>query len=286
MVSAALLRTLACPRCGGALREEAAELQSACGARYPVRGGVPIAVDASSPLHATAMQELRFDPRGDVLRGTDAARQAQYWETDSAHRPPRHPVVAGFARQRWRHIERTVDLSDVRTALDVGAGSGFSSLYAPAHIDVTATDGSLKMLAQHPGEKKVIADAMRLPFFDRSFDLVFCWELLHHVDEPWRVLKEMARVARRLVLFFEPNPWNLAQAAFSIVDPEHRWVLRFTKRYTLGQVERAGLRVVRYERCGLIFPNKTPEPLYPLLSRLPFRIPRVGISQLVVAVVG
>jgi hypothetical protein len=93
----------------------------------------------------------------------------------------------------------------------------------------------------------------------------------------------MARVSRRHVLFFEPNPWNAAQAAFSIVDPEHRWVLRFTKRYTLEQVRRAGLSPVRYQRVGLIFPNKTPERLFPWLRRLPFRVPQIGISQLVIA---
>jgi SAM-dependent methyltransferase/uncharacterized protein YbaR (Trm112 family) len=283
VLAPSFLHSLACPRCRGRLEDKGDALLSSCGASFPVRGGVPVLVDETSPLHATAMKEVRVDPRGDVLRGTDAARQAQYWETDSVHRDPRHFVVEGFARQRWRHIAKHVDLASVRTALDVGAGSGFSSLYAPPGIDVTATDGSLKMLEQHPGEKKVIADAMQLPFSDGAFDLVFCWELLHHVDEPWRVLKEMRRVSRKLVLFFEPNPWNAAQAAFSIVDPEHRWVLRFTKKYTLDQVKRAGLRPIRYERVGLIFPNKTPEALFPVLARLPFRVPKIGISQLVVA---
>lgn len=247
-----------------------------------MKAGVPIIVLKESALFVSATSE-RPDPRGQVSMSTSAARQADYWETDAVHRDVRHPVVEGFARQRWAHLARTVDLRGCRDALDVGAGSGFSSWYAPAGLDVTATDGSLRMLSRHPGEKRALADAMALPFADRSFDLVFCWELLHHVPEPWLALKEMARVARKHVVFFEPNPLNPAQAAFAAVDPEHRWVFRFTQAYTTAQVERAGLRMLHYEHCGCIFPNKTPERLYPLLRKVPFSIPVVGISQLVVA---
>ena len=34
---------------------------------------------------------------------------------------------------------------------------------------------------------------------------------------------------------------------------------------------------------GAIFPNKTPAWLYPWLARVPYKMPLVGISQLVVA---
>lgn len=252
-----------------------------CNARYPVRNGVPALVTPHSVLYKSLVDEDPKKPKAAL--GTDADRQRDYWETDTAHRPVDHPIVEGFARQRWRHLQRALPLHEVTTALDVGAGSGFSSVYAPPHLDVTATDGSWRMLFRHPGKQRVLADAMKLPFDDASFDLVFCWELLHHVNEPWQVIAEMARVSRRFVFFFEPNPWNLAQAGFAVADPEHRWVLRFTKGYTLKQVKRAGLRLRTYERCGLIFPNKTPAPLYQVLKHAPFRVPFIGISQLVVA---
>lgn len=287
-MNADLLARLRCPRCASALTPSAppplvdGELSCACGARFAVRAGIPVVVLESSPLFASATGD-RPDPRGQIAMGTSAERQADYWETDSVHRDVRHPIVAGFARQRWDHVARVMSLADCKDALDVGAGSGFSSWYAPPALDVTATDGSLLMLSRHPGEKRVLADAMALPFADKSFDLVFCWELLHHVPEPWRALKEMARVAKKRVLFFEPNPLNPAQAGFAAVDPEHRWVFRFSRKYTTAQVERAGMRVLHYERCGLIFPNKTPGPLYPVLRALPFSVPVIGISQLVVA---
>ncbi len=252
----------------------------ACGEHYPVKDGIPVVVTPTSPLHAE--RDAQAAPRAAAF-GTDAHRQRDYWEADTAHRDAGHPVVEGFSRQRWRHLAKHLDLSTVHSALDVGAGNGFSTLYAPPGIDMVATDGSWRMLSRHPGDARVIADAMALPFESGSFDLVFCWELLHHVPEPWRALKEMARVSRRYVLFFEPNPFNLAQFLFSIYDPEHRWVLRFNRRYVLDQVRRAGLQTDHYERCGLIFPNKTPQALFQFLRHVPYRVPFVGISQLVVA---
>jgi hypothetical protein len=36
-------------------------------------------------------------------------------------------------------------------------------------------------------------------------------------------------------------------------------------------------------RCGLLFPNITPLPIARLLARLPYRVPLVAISQLVIA---
>lgn len=279
------LPALCCPACQAALAVDVAAdvvVCAACAVSYPIRGGIPALVTSTSPLYASISAEAAATERHSAL-GTDTERQRDYWENDDVHRPTAHPIVEGFSRQRWAHLQTRLDLAHVQNALDVGAGSGFSTAYAPAHIEMTATDGSWRMIERNPCPRRVLADATALPFENGQFDLVFCWELLHHMPEPWRALKEMGRVSKRHVFFFEPNPWNAAQAAFAVADPEHRWVLRFRRSYTMDQAKKAGLRVVHYERCGLIFPNRTPAPLYPLLRALPFRIPWVGISQLVVA---
>lgn len=39
-----------------------------------------------------------------------------------------------------------------------------------------------------------VADAERLPFADKSFDLVLCLEVLEHAKKPWLVAKEIERV--------------------------------------------------------------------------------------------
>ena len=90
-------------------------------------------------------------------------------------------------------------------------------------------------------------------------------------------------MSRRYVVVFEPNPYNLAQFLFALYDPEHRWVLRYRKKYFLRQLELAGLDVRTFLRGGWIFPNKTPVALFVALRALPYRLPLMGISQLAVA---
>lgn len=46
-------------------------------------------------------------------------------------------------------------------------------------------------------EVDVVADAHRLPFFDKSFDLVICRFVLEHVQNPARVVSEIYRVLKK-----------------------------------------------------------------------------------------
>lgn len=218
-----------------------------------------------------------------LLSTSDDDRQREYWETDPGIRSVQHPIVEGFSRQRWDYVRQLLPLSEIETTLDVGAGNGFSTAYAPEGFDAVACDGSMRYLGQHPGKKKVLVDALELPFGDNSFDLTYCWELLHHVERPHEALAEMARVSKKWVMLFEPNPLNPAQAVFAVVDREHHWVLRYSERYVREQLERAGLVPRVIQRVGLIFPNRTPEWIYPLLRAMPFRWPLIGISLLVIA---
>lgn len=284
---ASLLTLLQCPQCKRDLLSAASanpdtttQLRcSGCDTTYVVRNGIPELLPQDSVLASTTANP---PPDDRVLRKTGAAEQRDYWENDSVHRPVDHPMVKAFAEQRWRHLAKRFPLHEVATALDVGCGSGFSTKYMPSSITPVACDGSRLMLQRNPCPDRVLADAQALPFKSNSFDMVCCWELLHHVAEPWRAVAEMARVSRKWVVWFEPNPLNIAQFLFALADPEHRWVLRFSKSYVLDQVRRAGLDLVVHERGGIVFPNRTPESMQ-WLAALPYRIPVVGISHLVVA---
>ena len=81
--------------------------------------------------------------------------------------------------------------------LDVGCGNGIFTLrFANAGATVTGLDYSRHLLSQnvHPG--LVCGDATSLPFPDRSFDVVFEANLLHHVSDREHVIGEMARASR------------------------------------------------------------------------------------------
>jgi len=90
-------------------------------------------------------------------------------------------------------------LGDARTVLNVGAGTGS---YEPPDRDVTAVEPSALMRAQRPAGAApcVAASAESLPFEDKSFDAAMAFATVHHWQDPIAGLREMRRVARRVVV--------------------------------------------------------------------------------------
>jgi methyltransferase family protein len=91
-------------------------------------------------------------------------------------------------------------LGGARTLLNVGAGTGS---YEPPDCDVTAVEPSTVMRAQRPpgSARCVAATAQSLPFQDRSFDAAMAFATVHHWQDPIAGMREMQRVARRVVVF-------------------------------------------------------------------------------------
>jgi SAM-dependent methyltransferase len=91
-------------------------------------------------------------------------------------------------------------LAGARTVLNVGAGTGS---YEPPDRDVTAVEPSAVMRAQRPvgAAPSVAAIAERLPFEDQSFDAAMAFATVHHWPDPIAGVREMQRVARRVVVF-------------------------------------------------------------------------------------
>lgn len=91
-------------------------------------------------------------------------------------------------------------LGDARTVVNVGAGTGS---YEPTDRIVVAVEPSAVMRAQRQAGSapSVGAVADRLPFEDQSFDAAMAFATLHHWQDPIAGLREMQRVARRVVVF-------------------------------------------------------------------------------------
>jgi len=83
--------------------------------------------------------------------------------------------------------------------LNVGAGTGS---YEPPHLDVTAAEPSAVMRAQRAAGAApcVAATAESLPFEDQSFDAAMAFATIDHWQDPIAGLREMQRVARRVVV--------------------------------------------------------------------------------------
>ncbi|MYR41410.1 MerR family transcriptional regulator [Streptomyces sp. SID5910] len=119
---------------------------------------------------------------------------AQLYETIGSAYPATRRTEPRIAARVWEA------LGDARTVLNVGAGTGS---YEPPDRDVTAVEPSAVMRAQRPAGAApcVAASAESLPFEDGSFDAAMAFSTVHHWHDPIAGLREMRRVARRVVVF-------------------------------------------------------------------------------------
>lgn len=102
-----------------------------------------------------------------------------------------------------QQIEEALD--DALDILNVGAGSGS---YEPINRHVVAAEPSSVMIAQRKATAAPVVrtNAERLPFAASSFDAAMAILTVHHWDDPPQGLRELARVADRVVvLTFEPS---------------------------------------------------------------------------------
>jgi SAM-dependent methyltransferase len=113
-----------------------------------------------------------------------------------------------IAEQLW------AALGDARTVLNVGAGTGS---YEPSDRNVTAAEPSAVMRSQRPAGAAPCVDAVAesLPFEDQSFDAAMAIATLDHWQDPIAGLREMRRVARRVVVL-----------TYDASDPGRFWLNR------------------------------------------------------------
>jgi ubiquinone/menaquinone biosynthesis C-methylase UbiE len=129
--------------------------------------------------------------------------------------------AAGPARVYALLAEALLDHSPVPLSgadvLDVGAGTAVVSDVAQRSgaRRTLASDAAAGMLRKRaPGIPAVLGDAARLPFPDRSFDLVAAGFCLSHLPDPAAALLEWRRVAGAVVASaFAPGPPHPAKVA-------------------------------------------------------------------------
>jgi hypothetical protein len=146
-------------------------------------------------------------------------------------------AVRVAAHQRHKMFKRFLHETGVaqhESILDVGVTSDRSysaSNYLEqwySHKDrITAVgiDDASFLRDEFPGMRFVRADATRLPFCDRSFDIVHSAAVIEHVGSFARqcvFLEECCRVARRAVFVTTPNRWFPVE--FHTVLPLVHWL--------------------------------------------------------------
>jgi SAM-dependent methyltransferase len=142
-------------------------------------------------------------------------------------------------RQPDPRIAARVDaaLGQCRSVLNVGAGAGS---YEPTNRSVTAVEPSAEMILQRPrtAARAIQADALRLPFRDRSFDASLAILTVHHWPDRERGLAELRRVARDRVVIMT---WDPEHAGFWLIRDYLPEIVEIDRHDfpTLREIERA-----------------------------------------------
>ncbi len=103
----------------------------------------------------------------------------------------------------------------VRSILDVGCGEGFTlNRLQQENIGEKLEGVDFLKTAIQLGEKQYPQLTLKegsiydLQYKNNSFDLVFCTEVLEHLEDPQKALKELVRVSKKYLLLSVPNePW-------------------------------------------------------------------------------
>lgn len=117
------------------------------------------------------------------------------------------------------------------------------------------------------GLDSILADARHLPLPDASYDHVVVFDVMHHVDRPRDMAREMMRVSRGRCLMVESNGRSLFRKLKELT-PAHRAAgeRSYTPaRYRAFFEDQPGFRVRRFDIFPFLFPFKCPRRLLPAL---------------------
>ena len=141
------------------------------------------------------------------------------------------------AHRQGPDLELLVEWGEGETALDVATGGGHvARRMRQAGFEVVTVDPSPGMQAD------VVARAENLPFADASFDTVATRIAPHHFEDIGTAMRELARVARRVVLVADTRYTDeQSEQAERLRDPTH--VRSYSEREWRELFEEAGLGV-------------------------------------------
>jgi SAM-dependent methyltransferase len=178
--------------------------------------------------------------------------------------------------ERFLKFLNLSDCSNLRI-LEVGAGTGRYTIHLlDKGAYITATEISKESLNNIEQQAikinkhdrlSLVHDSLETPIMRESFDLVFCVNLLHHVEDMDNVFKNMCEAAKKdaIIAIIEPNPLNL----LFYIDffRKKNWsvekgILKCTKNNLFNLFKKNKLEDIKLERY-IIIPNF-------ILNKFPF----------------
>jgi SAM-dependent methyltransferase len=252
-VSETLRELAVCPVCGGPLAWALETIGClGCEQEYPVVDGVPVLVPN---LDAHKKQQSRFfddaDPEFEITRphGTPAFYRWLLEEKFRRSVSAVGPLVAGA------------------TALNVCGGSGMDGEFL-AHLGARVIVADISLGAVQRARERarrfavelspVVADIEHLPFADRSVDLVYVHDGLHHLTDSLLGAAEMARVSARAISLNEPTRATATGLAVrvglsDVEEAAGNRIERLDREAVAGLLQARGFQVLANERYAMVY---------------------------------
>jgi 2-polyprenyl-3-methyl-5-hydroxy-6-metoxy-1,4-benzoquinol methylase len=124
----------------------------------------------------------------------------------------RNPIQRLLLWNFFRNFLNLTAAKKVDSILDVGCGEGFTlnrlrekgigKTLEGVEYSKAAIELGYKM---YPDTKIKQGNIYQLPYKDNAFDLVLCTEVLEHLDDPQKGLKELVRVSKKYLVISVPN---------------------------------------------------------------------------------
>jgi SAM-dependent methyltransferase len=265
-----------CPICKTEMDWQADQIRCfQCARQFRILDGIPVVlIDEQLSSH----DELEHDHKANQSAYFDRGELAEF----EIHRP-RHTarLYRWLLQEKFRRSMSGVEpLLPGALALTVCGGSGMDADFlAQRGAHVIASDISLGAARRCRERSRryglaiipIVADVECLPFRDKSIDLVYVHDGLHHLRRPMAGLAEMTRVASRGISITEPAEALLTTVAVRLgLAKEYEEAGNRVCRLRATDLKRAldslGFDVVHTERYAMYYPHQ-PGRMFAMLSR-------------------
>jgi SAM-dependent methyltransferase len=185
--------------------------------------------------------------------------------------------------------------------LEICCGSGMlTEKFAAIGADVLATDFSAAAVARaeerarryHFKARFAVADAQKLEWDDHSFDFAYVHDGLHHLEDPYAAIGEMARVVRKGMLIMDPAKAAITSLAVKLglaedVEDAGKEVKRLDAKGVERFLRDRGFSQVKWCRTLMYYQHRPfgwfkwfeHEPLFQLF-RFSFELSNTAIGKL------
>jgi len=187
----------------------------------------------------------------------------KYWQNSSEAPPSQDPLN----KKRVDIFIKELKNKNIRKILDIGCGSGINTrALKEAGFEVAGVDVSENAIFEakrkYPEIEFSVAGIEKLPFPDEVFDAIYCTEVIEHIYDTERVVKELSRVLKRGGYLFISTPYhgflkNLIITLFHFekhFNPSGPHIRFFTRNSLQKLLENNGLKIQKALNLGRFWP--------------------------------